>query len=59
MVIIGSNITRAFALIGAMSIVRFRYPLKNPKILVHIFASIASGIACGFLFYEYAIILFI
>lgn len=55
MVIIGSNIARAFALVGAMSIVRFRNPLKNPKDLVYIFASIALGMACGTFFYEYAI----
>ncbi len=56
MVIIGSNIARAFALVGAMSIVRFRNPLKSPKDLVFIFASIAIGMACGTFFYEYAII---
>lgn len=56
MVIIGSNIARAFALVGAMSIVRFRNPLKDPKDLTFIFASIAIGMACGTFFYEYAII---
>ncbi len=56
MVIIGSNIARAFALVGAMSIVRFRNPLKSPKDLVFIFASIAIGMACGTFFYEYAVI---
>jgi hypothetical protein len=56
MVIIGSNIARAFALVGAMSIVRFRNPLKNPKDLVFIFASIAIGMACGTFFYEFAIL---
>lgn len=59
MVIIGSNIARAFALVGAMSIVRFRNPLKSPKDLVFIFASIAIGMACGTFFYEYAIIFLI
>jgi hypothetical protein len=56
MVIIGSNIARAFALVGAMSIVRFRNPLKDPKDLTFIFASIALGMACGTFFYEYAVI---
>ena len=56
LVIIGSNIARAFALVGAMSIVRFRNPLKSPKDLVFIFASIAIGMACGTFFYEYAAI---
>jgi len=59
MVIIGSNIARAFALVGAMSIVRFRNPLKSPKDLVFIFASIAIGMACGTFFYEYAAIFLI
>jgi|TARA_B100000902_G_C27228205_1_gene873363 hypothetical protein len=59
MVIIGSNIARAFALVGAMSIVRFRNPLKSPKDLVFIFASIAIGMACGTFFYEYAVIFLI
>ena len=56
MVIIGSNIARAFALVGAMSIVRFRNPLKDPKDLTYIFASIAIGMASGTFFYEYALI---
>jgi len=59
MVIIGSNIARAFALVGAMSIVRFRNPLKDPKDLTYIFASIAIGMACGTFFYEYAVIFLI
>ena len=56
MIIIGSNIARAFALVGAMSIVRFRNPLKDPKDLTFIFASIAIGMASGTFFYEYALI---
>ena len=35
-----SNIARAFALVGAMSIVRFRNPVKETRDLVFIFASI-------------------
>ena len=59
MIIIGSNIARAFALVGAMSIVRFRNPLKDPKDLTYIFASIAIGMASGTFFYEYALIFLI
>ena len=59
MVIIGSNIARAFALVGAMSIVRFRNPLKDPKDLTFIFGSIAIGMASGTFFYEYAVIFLI
>ena len=55
MVIIGSNIARAFALVGAMSIVRFRNPLKSPKDLVFIFASIVIGMSCGTFFYVFVL----
>ena len=59
MIIIGSNIARAFALVGAMSIVRFRNPVKDSRDLVFIFSAIAIGMACGTKFYLFAIIFLI
>ncbi|NKC10659.1 MAG: DUF4956 domain-containing protein [Gammaproteobacteria bacterium] len=56
MVIIGSDIARAFALVGAMSIVRFRTPIKDSRDLVFMFSAIAVGMACGVQFYAYAAI---
>ena len=56
MVIIGSDIARAFALVGAMSIVRFRTPLKDARDLVFVFAAIAIGMACGVQFQAFAAI---
>ncbi len=56
MVIIGSDIARAFALVGAMSIVRFRTPLKDSRDLVFVFAAIAVGMACGVQFHVFAAI---
>ncbi len=56
MVIIGSDIARAFALVGAMSIVRFRTPVKDPRDLVFVFAGIAVGMACGVQFHVFAVI---
>jgi uncharacterized membrane protein YhiD involved in acid resistance len=56
MLIIGSNIARAFALVGAMSIVRFRNPVKDTRDLVFVFIAIAVGMACGTRFYAYALI---
>lgn len=56
MIIIGSNIARAFALVGAMSIVRFRNPIKDSRDLIFIFMSMAVGMATGTQFYAYAII---
>ncbi|MHA1599226.1 MAG: DUF4956 domain-containing protein [Alphaproteobacteria bacterium] len=56
MVIIGSDIARAFALVGAMSIVRFRTPVKDSRDLVFVFAAIAVGMAAGTQFYVFAAI---
>jgi len=56
MVIIGSEIARAFALVGAMSIIRFRNPVKDPRDVAFLFMTIAIGMACGVGFYLYATI---
>ena len=47
MVIIGSNIARAFSLVGALSIIRFRTAIKEPRDVAFLFASMAVGMACG------------
>ncbi len=54
MVVIGSDVARAFALVGAMSIVRFRTPVKDSRDLVFIFSAIAIGMACGTQFHVFA-----
>jgi uncharacterized membrane protein YhiD involved in acid resistance len=56
MIIIGSNIARAFALVGAMSIVRFRNPIKETRDLVYIFAAIAAGMAAGTGFFSMSVL---
>lgn len=56
MIIIGSNIARAFALVGAMSIVRFRNPVKDSRDLVFVFMAIAVGMASGTQFYSFALL---
>ncbi|MEZ4704196.1 MAG: DUF4956 domain-containing protein [Bdellovibrionota bacterium] len=45
--IIGSNIARAFSLVGALSIIRFRTAMKDPKDTMYIFYAMAVGMACG------------
>ncbi len=45
--IIGNNVARAFGLIGALSIVRFRNALKSPVDTVYIFWALTVGMACG------------
>lgn len=47
MMIIGSNIARAFSLVGALSIIRFRTAIKDSRDTGYIFSSIAVGMATG------------
>jgi len=51
MLIVGSNIARAFALVGALSIVRFRNAMKETKDIGFIFMAMAVGMAVGTRFY--------
>lgn len=51
MLVIGSNIARAFSLVGALSIVRFRTAMKSPKDLGFIFFAMAAGMAFGTRFF--------
>ncbi len=45
--VIGNNIARAFGLVGAMSIIRFRTAIRDTMDLVFIFLALAIGMACG------------
>ena len=45
--VIGNNIARAFGLVGAMSIIRFRTAIRDTMDLVFIFLALALGMACG------------
>lgn len=55
MLVVGSNIARAFALVGALSIVRFRNALKEPRDLGFVFLAVSIGMACGTRFYSLAV----
>lgn len=44
---ISSNVLLSLGMVGALSIVRFRTPMKDPLDLVYLFWSIAAGILCG------------
>ena len=45
--VIGNNLARAFALVGAMSIIRFRTVVKDTKDTAFVFFALASGLAAG------------
>lgn len=47
MMVIGSNLARAFALVGALTIVRFRTVVKDTKDTAFIFFALTEGIASG------------
>ncbi|WP_010251319.1 DUF4956 domain-containing protein [Acetivibrio cellulolyticus] len=54
--LIGSNIARAFGLSGAFSIIRFRSAPGDPKDIAYVFFSMGAGLACGVGVYGYAIL---
>ncbi len=47
MMVIGSSLARAFALVGALSIIRFRTVVKDTKDTAYVFAALAVGMAAG------------
>lgn len=56
MEIIGSNIARAFSLVGALSIIRFRTAIKEPRDVAFLFAAMAIGMASGTGFFDLAVV---
>lgn len=56
MLVIGNEIARAFSLVGALSIVRFRTAIKDPRDVGFVFAALSLGMACGTGFYFQAIL---
>jgi len=56
MMVIGNNIARAFSLVGALAIVRFRTRLRSPWDISFVFFALAVGIACGVMAWQVAII---
>ena len=56
MMIIGSNIARAFSLVGALSIIRFRNAVKESRDVAFYFLAMAIGMACGTGFGNHAIL---
>lgn len=56
MMIIGSNIARAFSLVGALSIIRFRTAIKDPRDVAFVFMVMAVGMACGTNFLRTAVV---
>lgn len=56
MMIIGSDLARAFGLMGAAAIVRYRYSLNTPQEASSLIFALGLGMACGVGLYGLAII---
>ncbi|MEW6194005.1 MAG: DUF4956 domain-containing protein [Bacteroidota bacterium] len=54
--VIGNNLARAFGLVGALSIIRFRTAIKDTVDIVYIFLALALGMAGGVGYHKLAII---
>ncbi len=46
-VCIGSNIARAISIGGGLALIRFRNTVEDPRDLIYLFLSLATGMACG------------
>jgi len=53
--VIGNNLARAFGMVGAMSIIRFRTAVKDATDIMFIFFSLSIGLAAGVQMYTVAI----
>jgi uncharacterized membrane protein YhiD involved in acid resistance len=54
--LIGSNVARAFSLAGAFSIIRFRSAPGDPKDIAYVLFTMAAGLSCGVGYFGYAIL---
>lgn len=55
MMVIGNNVARAFSLVGALAIIRFRTRLRSPWDITFVFLALAVGIACGVFAFKVAV----
>lgn len=44
---IGNNLARGLGILGALALIRFRTPIRDPRDIIFLFATLASGISAG------------
>lgn len=44
---VGNNLARGLGILGTLTIIRFRTPVRDPRDAVFLFACLGAGIACG------------
>jgi uncharacterized membrane protein YhiD involved in acid resistance len=54
--VIGNNLARAFGMVGAMSIIRFRTAVKDASDIMFVFFALSIGLASGVKLYSIAIV---
>ncbi len=57
MIIVGDNAARAFGIFAAVSVVRFRTNIRDPKEITVLLISLAIGLACGVGRWDLAVVL--
>lgn len=55
-VAIGNNLARGLGILGALALIRFRTPIRDPRDIIFLFASLATGVSCGAQVFGVAII---
>lgn len=55
-VCIGSNLARAISIGGGLALIRYRNTIEDPRDLVYLFLSLATGMACGTGFIGYGVV---
>ncbi len=53
---VGNNLARGMGILGTLTIIRFRTPVRDPRDAVFLFASLGVGIACGASAYVVAVV---
>ncbi len=44
---VGNNLARGLGILGTLTIIRFRTPIRDPRDAVFLFSCLGAGIACG------------
>lgn len=56
LLVIGNSLARAFTLVGALAIVRFRTRTQSPWDITFVFLALAVGVACGVTAFSVAVV---
>lgn len=55
-ILVGTNLARAFALLGMLSLIRFRNPSKGPGDLIFVLIPLTIGLCCGVGYYHLSLL---